>query len=131
MPGKCSSVPHLSAPRAALKSAVKKRARVRDVPRPETAPDAAVWRLEPHVCRHCFGRIASCATAAAGTRVYQCTNCGEGATGRSPDVLCSCGTQLRRPGPDGQPVLLGLVCQPNPAPSPEFPSLFVAAEAPT
>jgi hypothetical protein len=108
---------------------LKKRARVRDEDRPETAPDAAVWRLEPHVCRHCFGRLVSCATAGFDTRLYQCSNCGQGATGRSPDVLCSCGTEIRRADPAGAPLLLGLRCQPNPAPSPDFPSLFVAADA--
>jgi hypothetical protein len=43
-------------------------------------------------------------------------------------ALCACGLQVRRAG-----VLVdaGLRCQPNPAPTPDFPSLFVAAEAPT
>lgn len=102
--------------------AAKKRAR---------APvDGAIWALEPHVCRHCFGRLAS-TDAGEGRRRYQCTNCGAEAVGLSPDVLCSCGLKLRHHGPGGGLVDAGLRCQPNPSPSPEFPSLFVAAEAAT
>ena len=100
----------------------KKRARALDA-------DAA-WALEPHVCRHCFGRLAS-TDAGEGRRLYQCTNCGADATGLSPDVLCSCGLKLRHHGPGGGLVDAGLRCQPNPGPSPDFPSLFVAAEART
>ena len=94
------------------------------------AHDAAAWRLEPHVCRHCFGRLASTG-APGGARRYQCTNCGAEAVGLTPDVLCSCGLKLRSHGPGGGLVDAGLRCQPNPSPSPEFPSLFVAAEART
>lgn len=100
----------------------KKRARVPDA--------AASWALEPHVCRHCFGRLAS-TDAGEGRRLYQCTNCGAEAVGLSPDVLCSCGLKLRHHGPGGGLVGAGLRCQPNPSPTPEFPSLFVAAEAAT
>lgn len=77
------------------------------------------------MCRHCFGRLVS-----RGQR-YLCTNCGADAVGPKPDVLCACGTMLRRHGSGAAPVSAGLVCQPNPAPTPDFPSLFVAAEART
>lgn len=83
------------------------------------------WTLEPHVCRHCFGRLVSSGA------LYACTNCGAEAVGDAPDVLCACGTVIRRHGAGAPPVNAGLRCQPNPSPSPEFPSLFVAAEAPT
>jgi len=113
MRSKCVNDPGLGA---------KKRAR---------APDAAAsWALEPHVCRHCFGRLAS-TDAGEGRRRYQCTNCGAEAVGLSPDVLCSCGLKLRHHGPGGGLVDAGLRCQPNPSPTPDFPSLFVAAEAAT
>jgi hypothetical protein len=90
------------------------------------APDAT-WTLEPHVCRHCFGRLAS-TPGAPGLVVYACTNCGATATGPTPGVLCSCGLQLRRPGAPTGFVDAGIRCQPNPAPSSDFPSLFVAAQ---
>jgi len=100
----------------------KKRAR---------APDADVpaWRLEPHVCRHCFGRLVS-APAAGGGRWFECTNCGTHADGASPAVLCACGLMMKNPT-GGLPIAVGLRCQPNPNPTPEFPSLFVASPAAT
>jgi hypothetical protein len=84
------------------------------------------WVLEPHVCRHCFGRLASRQDGHQ-TR-YQCTNCGADAAGHATDVLCACGLALRNHGPAGGTLDAGLRCQANPAPSPEFPSLYVAAE---
>ena len=107
---------------AAPKVVAKKRAR--------GAVDGATWTLEPHVCRHCFGRLASTG-APDGARRYHCTNCGAEAVGTAPDALCSCGLKLRNHGPGGGLVDAGLRCQPNPSPSPEFPSLFVAAEVRT
>lgn len=87
------------------------------------------------MCRHCFGRLVSrCAADAGGdcdkTR-YLCTNCGAEAVGLEPAVLCSCGTALRRHGPAAAPMNAGLRCQPNPEPTPDFPSLFVASEVRT
>lgn len=93
--------------------------------KPARAPETQGWTLEPHVCRHCFGRLVS-----QGSR-YLCTNCGAEAVGDAPDVLCACGTTLRRHGSAAAPMNAGLRCQPNPAPTPEFPSLFVAAEVRT
>lgn len=93
------------------------------------APDAG-WTLEPHVCRHCFGRLASRPGPDGLTR-YECTNCGAAETGATPAVLCSCGLQLRRPGAPSGFVDAGIRCQANPAPKPEFPSLFVAAQGVT
>lgn len=91
-----------------------------------TGPDADAtgWTLEPHVCRHCFGRLASVALV-DGTRRYQCTNCGAEGSGHDPSVVCACGMGLRGSGADG----LALRCQPNPEPRPDFPSLYVAAPA--
>ena len=90
--------------------------------------DGATWALEPHVCRHCFGRLVS-APAPGGARRYVCSNCGADAYGDAPDVLCACGLKLRNHGPGPRLVDAGLRCQPNPNPRPDFPSLFVAAEA--
>ena len=81
------------------------------------------------MCRHCFGRLVSQALPDGAVR-YQCTNCGAEAVGLEPAALCACGLVLRHPLPGGS-TDLALRCQPNPAPTPEFPSLFVAAEAPS
>lgn len=81
-----------------------------------------LFSLEDHVCRHCFGRLVSSADA-GGTRRYLCSNCGASATGPGPDVLCACGVRLKSSALGGRPVL---ACMPNPAPTAEFPSLFVA-----
>jgi ribosomal protein L37AE/L43A len=92
--------------------------------------NAEAWALEPHVCRHCFGRLVSRA-AVRGGRLFACTNCGESALGEAPDVLCSCGVTLRRHGVETTQVPAGLKCRPNPNRTPAFPSLFVAAEGET
>lgn len=86
------------------------------------------WRLEPHVCRVCFGRVASRETDAdAGLRLYVCTNCGLEAEGHKVTALCACGTKIRR-GKTGQ-VDAGLRCHENQARSVEFPALYVASIA--
>lgn len=97
----------------------------RPVKKPARAPDAAPppTRLEPHVCRHCFGRLVS-RPASEPLREFECSNCGAAAVGPSSEVLCACG----HPAPPG--VFSGLLrCAPNPNPTPEFPSLFVAVPA--
>lgn len=92
-----------------------------------------MWKLEPHICRHCFARILS-RPGADGQRVYQCSNCGHEAIGDSPAVLCSCGIKLRQTKTDGRPgdysVDAGIRCHRNPAPTPEFPGLYVASSRP-
>lgn len=96
----------------------------RSVKKPARAPDVAPppTRLEPHVCRHCFGRLVS--RQAGDAREFECTNCGASVVGPSVDALCACG----HPAPVG--VFSGLLrCAPNPNPTPEFPSLFVAVPA--
>ncbi len=104
----------------------KKRARVREA---EGDADAGLWRLEPHVCRVCFGRLVS-QHGLAGTRRFLCTNCGADGVGLGSEVLCACGLHLRKKGDGYGTISAGLSCQPNPAPRPDFPSLFVAAETP-
>lgn len=108
----------------------KNRARAPGGRPSDEAPEThdAPLRLEPHVCRHCFGRLVS-APAPGGARSYVCSNCGAAARGDAPDVLCACGLKLRNHGPGPRLVDAGLRCQPNPNPRPDFPSLFVAAEA--
>jgi len=87
--------------------------------------------LEPHVCRKCFGRLASIPLA-DGFR-FVCTNCGSEAEGQKADVLCCCGIKIRKMGRNGSKagqtlVDAGVRCIANPSPTPEFPSLYVASE---
>lgn len=88
-------------------------------------------RLEPHICRACFGRIASFPAAAGDARVYQCTNCGLEAAGHKPSVVCACGMKLRKRKGDGRSaevmVDAGIRCHENRRVSPEFPSLYTAS----
>lgn len=113
---KCDS---LSACYSPTDRSVKKRAR---------APDAAMppTRLEPHVCRHCFGRLVSrpLVDEPPNLREFECSNCGATVVSSSVEDLCACG----HPAPAG--VRSGLLrCTKNPNPTPEFPSLFVAVPA--
>lgn len=91
---------------------------------------APVVTLEPHVCRSCFGRVAS-EPHQAGERRYFCTNCGLEAIGQKPSVICSCGMKLRKVRGDGRTsvalVDAGLRCHENKRVSPEFPALYVAS----
>lgn len=81
------------------------------------------------MCRHCFGRLVSSLLAPGepDVRRWTCTNCGASADGACHDALCACGIRLRHPTGPGE-IDAGIRCQPNPSPSPEFPSLFVAGE---
>ena len=89
------------------------------------------WRLEPHCCRVCFGRIAS--KPVEGGRHFECTNCGTHAVGAKADVVCACGTKLRKYKGDGRTAVTlqdaGIRCHPNRRVSPEFPALYVASFA--
>ena len=87
-------------------------------------PSTSDWRLEPHVCLVCMGRIVSRLPkrerGSEERRVYRCTNCG--ATGRGQArTLCMCGT--RYGGRDA-----GIRCTPNPSRSTECPSEITAKE---
>jgi hypothetical protein len=87
------------------------------------------WELEPHVCRHCFGRI--CSRQIPGDLVeYQCTNCGAQSKAIEPSMLCACGIKLhtsaegKRVGPANRDA--GIRCIANPKKSPQFPAEYVA-----
>lgn len=78
-----------------------------------------VWRIEPHVCRACFGRILSRAEGDA--RLYRCADCGTEKTGHASSVLCSCGIRLNAR-------TAGVRCEPNVQQSPEFPFEICAVQ---
>ena len=68
----------------------------------------------------------------AETRLYECTNCGLQAAGRSSEVLCSCGLKIRKATRGGRSSVVlgdaGIRCRPNPEIRADFASLFVALE---
>lgn len=83
--------------------------------------DESVWRLEPHVCRVCFGRIVSRAADQDGKRLYRCACCGVSEPGASARVLCSCGVKLNARS-------AGIRCEPNKNKTAEFPFEIVARQ---
>lgn len=107
------------------------RAHERRIGRTDAAPDDG-WALEQHICRACFGRLVSRAADAPGWRVYQCTNCGTQASAQAAASVCCCGTKLRKATASGRSgaalIDAGIRCMPNDNPTPDFPSLIIAAE---
>lgn len=100
------------------------------------ARDSAIksgFRLEPHVCRACFARVASFPAADGDARVYQCTNCGLEAEGHKASAVCACGIKMRKVKGNGRTAVVmvdaGIRCHENKARSPEFPSLYTASYA--
>lgn len=79
------------------------------------------WKLTPHVCRACFGRILVRETFDR-RKVFLCSNCGASREGHDSRVICCCGLKLR-PGID-----MGVRCQENENRSPEWPGLIVAQQ---
>lgn len=88
-----------------------------------------LWQLEPHICRKCFARLVS-RSLPGGVRLFACSNCGAEAESSGADALCCCGIKIRKVkgGKAGSLVDAGVRCIPNPSPSQEFPSLYVASE---
>lgn len=79
------------------------------------------WRLVPHCCHACFGRLVS-RPGRGGATYYRCSNCGLERESTRPETLCACGITLRT----GRNA--GLRCIRNPAPTPECPSEIVVEE---
>lgn len=101
----------------------KSRARAR------RSVQSASWRLEPHVCRSCFSRVASTETD-GDLREFVCTNCDLTAVGKRASCVCACGLSVPSSGLRGTKNGrrdLGLRCHENKARSPEFPALYVAS----
>jgi predicted RNA-binding Zn-ribbon protein involved in translation (DUF1610 family) len=90
------------------------------------------FRLEPHICRVCHTRLVSAGAGSDG-RKFECPNCGSRATGHDAAVLCCCGMKIHRLTVRGsrkaELVDAGIRCAPNPHPTPEFPSVYIATEA--
>lgn len=89
------------------------------------------WTLEPHVCKICFGRLASRALA-GDLREYRCTNCEAESQHTDATHGCCCGIKIRKRngvGRHGGPMVdAGIRCIANPERSPMFPAAYVASE---
>ncbi|ATI15689.1 hypothetical protein [Bordetella phage vB_BbrM_PHB04] len=79
------------------------------------------WKLTPHVCRACFGRVLMRETFDR-RKVFRCSNCGAEREGHDSRVICTCGLKLRT-GIDA-----GVRCMVNADKSPEWPSEIVAEQ---
>lgn len=71
-----------------------------------------LWRVTPHACRICFGRILQ--RFVGGRHQTMCAECGTTVEG-SHKALCCCGTKMA----DGKDA--GLRCIKNPHVTPETP----------
>lgn len=81
-----------------------------------------IWRLEPHCCRVCFGRILSRAQSEPGARVFRCADCGIEKTATHASALCACGVRLNARN-------AAIRCEPNERRTPEFPFEICAKQA--
>lgn len=88
-----------------------------------------LWELTDHACRVCFGRVLKgdvpadyVGPDADHVHRYRCSNCGAEAISRLVSSVCACGIRLKS-GRDA-----GIRCERNLEPTPEFPSLIVAAQ---
>lgn len=65
------------------------------------------WVLEDHICSRCSGRIlravSGVGATGGGNPLYRCADCGAGATGMGPSVLCWCGFNFKRNDIDTNP----------------------------
>ena len=84
--------------------------------------DEEVWRLTPHCCRVCFGRILARETFDR-RKIYRCSCCGVEAEGRNESAVCCCGIKLKT-GMDA-----GIRCRISDNKTPEFPAEVVAWQA--
>lgn len=124
---------HFRNPQTHIPAAPENRARVEAATVFSEALSCAqdTWTLEPHVCRHCFGRLAS-RPIGAGIREYRCTNCEATTQHTDASVGCCCGLKIRKRngvGRNGGPMVdAGIRCIPNPEKSAAFPAAYVASE---
>jgi hypothetical protein len=81
-----------------------------------------LWRLSPHVCRRCFGRVLE------GDGVFRCSVCGAVAAGKV-ELMCACGLTVAQPSGNR---VRAFRCITNPAPCPASPAevVIVPLDAP-
>jgi hypothetical protein len=85
------------------------------------------FRIEPHVCADCMGRVLSRDLPDMGgvaATSYRCADCGVEREGTSPAVICMCGFKVR-----GRTNLV-LRCERNREKTPEFPAEITARQGP-
>lgn len=80
-----------------------------------------LWRLEPHACLTCLGRVLS-RKETGERRLFRCADCGVDGVG-TPRSICACGSKIATRD-------AGIRCVENPKPTPECPALIVAREIP-
>jgi hypothetical protein len=81
--------------------------------------DAREWKLAPHVCRYCMGRLVCSGDT------FKCSSCGVEAVGvkdGKPVAICGCGMRPSAKSKDG---LKSFACGPNPQRSPANPAEIV------
>lgn len=104
--------------------------RAREAKSGQSVADPA-WHLEPHICRACFGRLASRALP-SGEQEFLCTNCMHLTLSDTHQDACCCGMKIRKrngTGRSGGPMVdAGVRCIVNPEKSPAYPSAYVACE---
>lgn len=82
------------------------------------------YALTNHICRRCGGgRILE------RNGEFICSNC-EATHHGDVEGMCFCGVRVKRFGPRGGEIDLGVRCHRNPKPTPDFPSAVVASERP-
>jgi hypothetical protein len=86
-----------------------------------------LYRIEPHVCVSCMGRVLSRALAdldsvAPTTRLYRCAECGIERVGQAAAIMCACGFKV-----SGR-ATIGLRCELNSGKSSEFPAEIIAVQ---
>ena len=87
-----------------------------------SASDELLWRITPHICRSCLGRVLE-RIAPDGSRVFRCAKCGIERFGGDDAAICMCGLRL---GGDG--VDLGVRCVPNSGRHQEILSEIIAEQ---
>lgn len=92
-------------------------------------PTRELWELTDHVCRVCYGRVLKgprpegyTGPDAEHVKRWRCACCGAETLHREVSSVCACGTRQKN-GRD-----MGLRCERNPHPRPEFPSEVIASQ---
>ena len=95
-----------------------------DTPAPAAAATGFDWRMTPHVCRMCFGRVLVRQDREHGGLIFRCASCGNEGHGDAPAVICACGFKLEGTKD------MGVRCHVNPERTPDSIDEIVATVHP-
>jgi len=84
------------------------------------AGDDALWRMTPHACRVCFGRVLARRVGDCDEQIFRCASCGNEGHGDTPAVVCACGFKLEGTKD------MGVRCHVNPERTPDSIDEIVA-----